>query len=131
MVQRGAAHASIDSVRQHLLACAACDGGGGDGGTAARGRPLPDVAVMRLADGLPKLLTRPAFEALCDRLAAAAAAGERCDPADTPCLLQVTPPPAPCPLQLARRWPQLPATASSPPSAPCRRTSRPPWTSAL
>ena len=76
MVQRPAGRASLADVRQHLLAC-------------APGPAAPFAAVMRLADGTPKLLTRPALDALCARLETQAAGGERGDPAHTPVLLQV------------------------------------------
>lgn len=79
VIQRSAGRASIEDVRQHLLACSQ-DGSG---------RAAPYTAIMRLADGTPKLLTRPAFEALCDQLAAAAEAGELGNPSRTPCMLQV------------------------------------------
>lgn len=80
MVQHGAAQAGFDDVRAHLVACAL------DGAT---GRCPPHVAVMRLADGTPKLLTQPALDALCARLTAQLEAGERGDPQHTPAVLQV------------------------------------------
>lgn len=83
VVQRGAAQASFADVRAHLVACAL------DGATA---RCPPFVAIMRLADGTPKLLSRAALDALCDRLAAHLEAGERGDPQHTPALLQVQKP---------------------------------------
>lgn len=76
MVQRSAGRASLEDARQHLLAC-------------APGPAAPYAAIMRLADATPKLLTRPALDALCARLEAQAAAGGRGDPAHTPVLLQV------------------------------------------
>ena len=45
------------------------------------------VAILRLADGTPKLLGRQEFEEVCDRLEGQLASGE-CDE-DTPCVLQV------------------------------------------
>lgn len=80
MVQRGATLSSFGDVRAHLVACAL------DGAT---GRCPPYVASMRLADGTPKLLSRAALDALCERLAAQLEAGERGDPQHTPVLLQV------------------------------------------
>ena len=80
VVQRGAAQSSFADMRAHLVACAL------DGAT---GRCPPFVAIMRLADGTPKLLSRAALDALCDRLAAQLEAGERGDPQHTPALLQV------------------------------------------
>ena len=80
VVQRGATQASFADVRAHLVACAL------DGAT---GRCPPFVAIMRLADGTPKLLSRAALDALCDRLAAQLEAGERGDLQHTPAVLQV------------------------------------------
>ena len=84
--------ATMDDARQHLLTCA----------LDANGRFPPYVAIMRLADGLPKLLTRPALDALCIRLAAqleaGAAAPEGAGGAQgpMPCMLQVGGHPVAC-----------------------------------
>lgn len=80
MVQRPAARASIQDVRAHLLSCAMDDSG----------RYPPFVAIMRGADGLPKLLTRATLDALCERLSAGAEEGGSSGAAEgTPCVLQV------------------------------------------
>lgn len=70
---------TLPAVRQHFLKYAAA--------TNASSYPAGPVAVARLADGLPKLLSQQDFEALCDRLEAALASGEAAD--DAPCVLQV------------------------------------------
>ncbi|GAB4823315.1 hypothetical protein N2152v2_010361 [Parachlorella kessleri] len=49
------------------------------------------VAILRLADGTPKVLGRQEFEEVCDRLEEQLASGE-CDE-DTPCVLQAFVPP--------------------------------------
>lgn len=78
---RPAGRSSMEEVRQHLLACAVDESG----------RCPQYVAIMRGPDGLPKLLTRPALDALCERLEGAAEAGEASGRAeDAPCVLQVS-----------------------------------------
>jgi len=80
VVQRPAARASMEDVRAHLLSCAVDESG----------RYPPFVAIMRGADGLPKLLTRAALDALCERLGAGAEEGGSSVAAEgTPCVLQV------------------------------------------
>ena len=79
VVQRPASRASWDDVRQHFLTCA----------LDSHGCYSQFVAILRMEDGLPKLLTLPAFDALCDRMAAEREAGEPGPRDQTPCLLQV------------------------------------------
>ena len=76
--------ATIEDIRQHLLTCA----------LGGNGRFPPYVAILRMEDGLPKLLTRPALDALCARLtmqpeAGAAPAGAAGIHWPVPCMLQV------------------------------------------
>ena len=77
VVQRPAARTKMEDVRTHLLSCALDD----------RGRYPQYVAVARSADGMPKLLTRANLDALCERMSAAAEAGDEAEGA--PCVLQV------------------------------------------
>lgn len=79
VVQRSAALASMEDVRQHLLSCS----------LDSHGAYPQHVAVMRLQGGVPKLLTRAALGALCQRMAAELEAGEAGAPEHTPCVLQV------------------------------------------
>ncbi|PSC76497.1 disulfide-isomerase like 2-2 [Micractinium conductrix] len=76
VVQRPAARTKMEDVRTHLLSCALDD----------RGRYPQYVAVARSADGMPKLLTRANLDALCERMSAAAEAGDEAEGA--PCVLQ-------------------------------------------
>ena len=82
-MQHASSRTTLAAVREHFLS------GGGEGGGAPAQQP---VAIARGAGGVPKLLSRQAFAALCDRLEAqlqGADSGEQ--EAEAPTLLQVGP----------------------------------------
>lgn len=75
---------TLPEVRQHFLSYAAAEGECGSADADAYCPPRP-VVIARLADGLPKLLSRQDFVALCDRLES----GQAAKAEDAPALLQV------------------------------------------
>lgn len=81
-MHRCAVFASMEDVRQHLLKRS----------LETHGSHPVHVAILRLHDGTPKLLTRPALDALCERLAVQQAAGGLAgthELSQLPCALQV------------------------------------------
>ena len=80
MVQQAAARMTLEDVRTQFLEYALDTSG-------------EAVAIMRLSDGLPKLLSVQAFSALCEQLAAHLEGSEVLDAADLPVLLQAWFPP--------------------------------------
>eukprot|EP00887_Chlorella_sp_A99_P006712 scaffold3.g6712.t1 len=80
VVQQPAVRTTLEEVRAHFLRSA----------LAGRGDCM---AIARMADGLPKLLSRQAFAELCARLEEQLAGGAAVLPEETPVLLQAWVPP--------------------------------------